>query len=307
MRQQFTGQQRDSETSLDYFNARYYSSTQGRFTSVDPLMASASVTNPQSLNRYSYVQNSPTIGTDPSGMMEHGDIDDWSGPSHGGNSCDGQPCLYMGQDPKHLKDMPPPPPMPMPDTMPSQIINSDGTLVVKPLGIADEPIPSGPPTPTPSGRDLSSGFGRAIIRLLPRKLGRTLGAQALFASGDQVTGGTVSTFVTHDFFNNSNIAGVSYGGGTHSMEEGYGGIMASAGVGDGYLISNAKDDELKGNAQALMGSALFFGVEFDWSHGKDGFVYTVTVSGGKSIGGGFIYMPVRTVTTGDLNKIATPK
>jgi len=39
--------------------ARYYSNQQGRFTSVDPLGASASVLNPQSFNRYSYVNNNP--------------------------------------------------------------------------------------------------------------------------------------------------------------------------------------------------------------------------------------------------------
>jgi hypothetical protein len=32
VRQQFTSKERDVETALDYFEARYYSSTQGRFT-----------------------------------------------------------------------------------------------------------------------------------------------------------------------------------------------------------------------------------------------------------------------------------
>ncbi|MGH9849010.1 MAG: RHS repeat-associated core domain-containing protein, partial [Blastocatellia bacterium] len=36
-RQKFTSKERDNETGLDYFLARYYSSTQGRFTSPDPL------------------------------------------------------------------------------------------------------------------------------------------------------------------------------------------------------------------------------------------------------------------------------
>jgi len=40
IRQQFTQKERDNETGLDYFLARYYSSTQGRFTSVDPVMVS---------------------------------------------------------------------------------------------------------------------------------------------------------------------------------------------------------------------------------------------------------------------------
>ena len=56
IRQQFTSKERDVETGLDYFGARYYALTMGRFTSVDPLAASAIPTNPQSFNRYSYVQ-----------------------------------------------------------------------------------------------------------------------------------------------------------------------------------------------------------------------------------------------------------
>jgi len=43
---------------------------QGRFTSVDPLGRSASVLNPQSFNRYSYVLNNPTNATDPFGLKE---------------------------------------------------------------------------------------------------------------------------------------------------------------------------------------------------------------------------------------------
>ncbi|MGH9966712.1 MAG: RHS repeat-associated core domain-containing protein [Pyrinomonadaceae bacterium] len=54
---------------MDFAQARYYSNTQGRFTSVDPLMASASSGNPQSWNRYAYVGNDPLNATDPSGMI----------------------------------------------------------------------------------------------------------------------------------------------------------------------------------------------------------------------------------------------
>jgi RHS repeat-associated protein len=35
---QFTGKERDSETGLEYFGARYYSVAQGRFTSTDPII-----------------------------------------------------------------------------------------------------------------------------------------------------------------------------------------------------------------------------------------------------------------------------
>lgn len=46
----FTGQERDGETGLDHFPARYYASTLGRFLSADLL--AGNVLNPQSLNRY---------------------------------------------------------------------------------------------------------------------------------------------------------------------------------------------------------------------------------------------------------------
>jgi RHS repeat-associated protein len=71
---------------LDYFLARYYSSAQGRFTSPDDFKGGphqvfggvsdskekvplpyADITNPQSLNKYSYCYNSPLAFVDPDG------------------------------------------------------------------------------------------------------------------------------------------------------------------------------------------------------------------------------------------------
>ncbi len=69
VRQKFTGYEADGETGLNFAQARYQSSVQGRFTSVDPLTASANVANPQSFNRYSYVENNPLNSIDPTGMM----------------------------------------------------------------------------------------------------------------------------------------------------------------------------------------------------------------------------------------------
>lgn len=60
-----TRKERDSETGLDYFGARYYSSFHGRFTSVDP--GSFVPADPQSWNRYPYTQNNPLKFTDPTG------------------------------------------------------------------------------------------------------------------------------------------------------------------------------------------------------------------------------------------------
>jgi RHS repeat-associated protein len=64
----FTGQYHDFETDLDYFGARYYASTTGRFTSADPDNAGASIDNPQSWNAYSYVLNNPLNAIDPDGL-----------------------------------------------------------------------------------------------------------------------------------------------------------------------------------------------------------------------------------------------
>jgi RHS repeat-associated protein len=67
-RKKFTGYERDSETGLDFAQARYHANSEGRFTSPDPLMASASAGRPQSWNRYAYCFNNPVRLTDPSGM-----------------------------------------------------------------------------------------------------------------------------------------------------------------------------------------------------------------------------------------------
>jgi RHS repeat-associated protein len=78
----FTGQMRDYETTLDWFNVRYYSGWQGRFQSPDPGNAGADPSNPQSWNGYAYVNNNPLSYTDPSGMMTEpssGSGDDPSG------------------------------------------------------------------------------------------------------------------------------------------------------------------------------------------------------------------------------------
>jgi len=85
IRQKFTLKERDNETGLDYFLARYYSSTQGRFTSPDEFSGGpdelydfaeaaaenptfyAELDNPQSLNKYQYTYNNPLNMVDPDG------------------------------------------------------------------------------------------------------------------------------------------------------------------------------------------------------------------------------------------------
>jgi RHS repeat-associated protein len=70
----FTGQYRDTDTAanLDYFGARYYSNTVGRFMSPDwaakpTTVPYAKFGDPQSLNLYSYVENGPVNRIDADG------------------------------------------------------------------------------------------------------------------------------------------------------------------------------------------------------------------------------------------------
>ena len=61
----YTGQENDPETNLDYYNSRYYNPSNMHFTQPDTVLPN--VYDPQSLNRYSYVENNPLTYSDPSG------------------------------------------------------------------------------------------------------------------------------------------------------------------------------------------------------------------------------------------------
>jgi RHS repeat-associated protein len=68
-RYKFTGKERDTESGLDYFGARFDASSMGRFMSPDPENASGFdyMDDPQSWNGYAYVRNNPTLYVDPDG------------------------------------------------------------------------------------------------------------------------------------------------------------------------------------------------------------------------------------------------
>jgi RHS repeat-associated protein len=85
----FTSDERDSETAsspganngLDHTWFRQYSPLLGRWITPDPF--AGYIDNPQSLNRYSYVLNSPTTFTDPLGLVCR---DEPNAPCNEGNS-----------------------------------------------------------------------------------------------------------------------------------------------------------------------------------------------------------------------------
>ena len=65
---ELTGKERDAETGLDYFGARYMSAAQGRFTSPDKPFADQHPADPPSWNLYAYGRNNPLRFNDPTGM-----------------------------------------------------------------------------------------------------------------------------------------------------------------------------------------------------------------------------------------------
>jgi RHS repeat-associated protein len=67
----FTAKERDSESGLDNFGARYNASSIGRFMSPDPKNPSfRHLVSPQKWNKYGYVLNNPLALTDPNGFEE---------------------------------------------------------------------------------------------------------------------------------------------------------------------------------------------------------------------------------------------
>jgi RHS repeat-associated protein len=96
----FTGKERDAESGNDYFGARYYASSMGRFMSPDwsakvMPVPYAKMDNPQSLNLYAYVLNNPMTGRDPDGHVCILGI---------GNTCTpAPPPLPKTPDPAHVR------------------------------------------------------------------------------------------------------------------------------------------------------------------------------------------------------------
>src|SRR6266481_6223671 len=71
----YGGHERDNESGLDYYGARYYGSALGRFLTPDwagnaTAVPYADFGNPQSLNLYSYTKNNPTTFGDADGHCD---------------------------------------------------------------------------------------------------------------------------------------------------------------------------------------------------------------------------------------------
>jgi len=119
----FTGQFRDTESGLDFFNSRYHAQAMGRLLSADPAQAGADAMNPQTWNGYAYTINSPLVFTDPDGM------DPFDGGGDTGDPCIDDPflCSSGGGGPGWPTQPIPPPPPPLPPILSSSgVPNTSG-------------------------------------------------------------------------------------------------------------------------------------------------------------------------------------
>jgi RHS repeat-associated protein len=104
--QHFTGKEHDAESGNEYFEARYLSSTLGRFLTPDWAAKPTNVPyatfgDPQTLNLYSYVENGPLNRVDADGhateMMGLDVIIGLADGSYFGGTCGFSPCPPAGQ------------------------------------------------------------------------------------------------------------------------------------------------------------------------------------------------------------------
>jgi RHS repeat-associated protein len=68
LRQKYGLTERDDASGMDHTWFRKHENEAGRWTGPDPYGGSMSIGDPQSFNRYSYVENQPTGFVDPSGL-----------------------------------------------------------------------------------------------------------------------------------------------------------------------------------------------------------------------------------------------
>jgi RHS repeat-associated protein len=102
----FTGKEHDFESGLENFEARFDSSTMGRFLSPDDPNVDQDPANPQSWNLYSYVRNNPLNNTDPDGHECSRDSD---GNLHGDCANPGDEKVTQADKPQTVEVRPPRP------------------------------------------------------------------------------------------------------------------------------------------------------------------------------------------------------
>jgi RHS repeat-associated protein len=275
--QKFTGQERDAETAgsamqgLDYFGARYFSGTMGRFTSPDwsakpQPVPYADLTNPQSLNLYTYVRNSPLKNRDLSGHVCIFGI---------GNTCTAAP--------------PPPPPPPAP------VLSATGQ-------VAQGPQPAPAPRSTQAAPALGGGLGVTA--------GGTA-AVGIGIVGAATTGSGTAAVFANAQSGASVSAGLSASGGVMATagqsapglpQQPSSSTAAGAfvGAGAGIVLTNAGTNQTLASTTTVFSFdvAFAFGGSIQVAAGPQG-VTAISVTLGPGIGLAFTKIDTATAATGN--------
>jgi RHS repeat-associated protein len=155
----FTGKERDLETGLDNFGARYNSSSMGRFMTPDwsakPMgVPYAEFGDPQSLNLYAYVRNNPLTRTDPNGHWCIWGI---------GTTCNSTPPPPAPADPANVRQSPSATPNPQPAP------NQQPTPTPQPA-----PTPSPTPNPKPNPVVTAAADAAGLVGVVAPKVSKEL-------------------------------------------------------------------------------------------------------------------------------------
>jgi RHS repeat-associated protein len=236
--QKFTGQIRDNETGMDYFNARYFTGALGRFNSSDPLNLGADATDPQTWNAYAYVRNNPLALVDPMGLCtfdaEGNAVEDENGACYEGG--------FGGS--VTVTASPPPDVMPIFVSLPSLLSDTQQPMQTAPPAVTEAEVGVKPPK---SGTNTCAG-----TTWVPHGIGINYGASADIGIG--LAGATATGSAGVGLFQDSN-KGISAGafatggaaayalnrvaGAPQQMKQPLS-FLAYAGAGLGLVVTNAR-------------------------------------------------------------------
>jgi RHS repeat-associated protein len=267
--EQDTGKERDAETGLDYFGARYFSGAQGRFTSPDwsakpQPVPYANLRDPQTLNLYGYVRNNPLKNHDP----------------------DGHVCIFGIGDTCTAPPLPPPPPQ-------APLLNGNGSIAQGP----QQPVSVAPPA-TPI---LGGGVGVT--------LGATAAVGVGLAGAASTGGGTAAVFANDQSGASASAGLSAAGGvmatagqssvGMPQQPSNSTAIGAFAGAGGGILLTNAGTNQTLATTQTTYSFdvGLVFGGSIQVSAGNGG-VTAISITLGPAIGLAFTQINTTTIATG---------